>query len=334
MKKQQFNPEEYAKIKHRVDALKSRVRLDIGSEQDVAKRLLTKVEKKLKQYEATHEISNQFTGDYSTTTNYTFYDENVNNRKQAFRNADVDYRSDSRSEEEMIKDLGVLYAIFGSTYQTILNYHVYKIRFQKLVKRDESAFCQTYADIYEDDIRICDNIIIGFWPYHSGDDRCGDMQLAAMDAHAIKKYNEFYGGLYTTLLDELMDLWNTYFDEGIQLKLTGSEMYYIESNYQDSIHIKPAYQLNLEQRREVIYKSEKEINSGKMKYLECLSVKYTVWASNPYKDLNEFLEQSGVVYKVEPTGIYIWNNNKKRFGKLVGYEYVDRGFNSYCLYLN
>ncbi|MFQ9265015.1 MAG: hypothetical protein ACLR44_08030 [Clostridia bacterium] len=45
MEKQQFNPEEYVKLKHRVEALQSRVKLDSGPEQETAKRLLVKVEK-------------------------------------------------------------------------------------------------------------------------------------------------------------------------------------------------------------------------------------------------------------------------------------------------
>lgn len=48
MKKQQFNQEEYSKLKHRVEALQSRIRLDAGPEQETAKRLLAKVEKSLK----------------------------------------------------------------------------------------------------------------------------------------------------------------------------------------------------------------------------------------------------------------------------------------------
>ena len=70
MKKQQFNQEEYSKLKHRVEALQSRIRLDAGPEQETAKRLLAKVEKKLKAYKETHEIPKQKVEDYSTTTNF------------------------------------------------------------------------------------------------------------------------------------------------------------------------------------------------------------------------------------------------------------------------
>lgn len=45
MEKQRFNPEEYANLKHRVEALQSRVELDDGPEQETAKRLLVKIKK-------------------------------------------------------------------------------------------------------------------------------------------------------------------------------------------------------------------------------------------------------------------------------------------------
>lgn len=350
MEKKQFNPEEYAKLKHRVEALQSRVRLDVGSEQDVAKRLLVKVEKKLKQYETTHEIPKQFAGNYSTTTNSSFKDfagynqvhkncsyYNEKGRNQNFYGSNVKYQNDTRSEKEMIDNLGVLYAIFGSTYQTVLNYHVYQIRFKKQTTLDEDAFYQAYADIYEDEVRICEDVIIGFWPWSLGDDRCGDMQFAAMNADSIKKYDTFVG-VYLGLLNELKDIWNLYFDEGTNLKLTGPVVNYIESSCQSPVDNKPKVQLNLHQRREVISKFENEIDTDKMKYLESVAVKYNVTVSNKYNNLIEFLEESGVIYAVETTGIYIWNDYKGKFGKLIGYKYRKNkslGKNRfYCLYLN
>ena len=44
---QPFNPKEYADLKRRVEALRSRVTLDVGPEQKQAERLLVKMEKKL-----------------------------------------------------------------------------------------------------------------------------------------------------------------------------------------------------------------------------------------------------------------------------------------------
>ena len=59
MEKQRFNPEEYANLKHRVEALQSRVELDDGPEQETAKRLLVKIKKKIKAYEETYKIPHQ-----------------------------------------------------------------------------------------------------------------------------------------------------------------------------------------------------------------------------------------------------------------------------------
>lgn len=189
--------------------------------------LLAKVEKKLKSYEGTHEIPKQQTEYYSTTTNFDFddffWDEKVyNSNSQTYHNEnawnpnqnfkwhvhfedDKNYYDDTRSEAEMINDLGILYAIFGSTYQTALNYHVYKIRFKRQTSKN-GAFYRVYSDIYEDNIRICKDIIIGFWPFNFGDDRCGDMQFASMSSDSIEKYNNGCTSLYVTLLDGLKDI--------------------------------------------------------------------------------------------------------------------------------
>lgn len=368
MKKQQFNPEEYSKLKHRVEVLQSRVKLDSGPEQETAKRLLAKVEKKLKSYEETYKIPKQQTEEYSTTIDFeglfgkekvynscsqAYYNENVWNQKPNFEwhvpneNAwnpnlnfkwhihfedDKNYYEDTRSELEMIDDLGILYAIFGSTYQTALNYHVYKIRFKRQTTKD-GAFYRVYSDIYEDNIRICKDIIIGFWPFHFGDDRCGDMQLASMNSNSIEKYNNGCASLYVTLLDELKDIWNFYFDSQNAVPMITETIFgYLESSYQSSSNNKLNVQLNQEQRKEIIDKTENEIDSGKMKHLESKASKFVITAYKPYNTLSEFLEESGVVYKVELSGVYILGYREEDFGKLVGYEY-SRSTRRYCLYL-
>ena len=356
MKKQRFNPEEYAKLKHRVEALQSRVKLDVGPEQETAKRLLVKVKKKLKDYEEAHEIPKQPIEDYSTTTNFDFWDffwdefthkssashtdhnedewdSNSNFKWHAHFEDDKNYYEDARSEEEMINDLGILYAIFGSTYQTVLNYHVFKIRFKKQNTKDDGAFYQVYSDIYEDNIRICKDIIIGFWPFHFGDDRCGDMEFASMNFSSIEKYHNGCPSLYVRLLDGLKDIWNFYFDNQISVQmLTGPVTSHIESSYQASNNNELKVQLNKEQRKDVIDNTENEIDSGKMKYLESCASKCVITAYKEYNSLSEFLEESGVVYKVETSDVYIWDYWQKKFGKLVGYEY-SRSTCLYCLYL-
>lgn len=353
MKKQQFNPKEYAKLMHRVEALQSRVKLDSGPEQETAKRLLAKVEVKLKSYEETHEIPRQQTEDYSTTSSFDFKDffwdkkayssssrtshnENAWNPNSNFNwhdyfEDDKNYYEDTRSEAEMINDLGILYAILGTTYQTALNYHVYKIRFKKQTTNN-GGFYRVYSDIYEDDIRICKDIIIGFWPLRFDDDRCGDMEFASRDNSLIEKYNNGCSSFYVGLLDGLKDIWNFYFDNQSAVPmLTGSVQGYIESAYNNSSNNKPKIELNREQRKEIIDKTENEINSGKMKYLECIAERVMIPAYKPYQTLSSFLEESGVVYVVDSSGVYIWDNYPKDFGKLVGYQYSSHRYYLYLL---
>lgn len=345
MDKKQHNPEEYASLKHRVETLKSRVELDGGPEQETAKRLLAKVEKKLKDYEETHDIPKQTTQDYSTTSSFDFWDffwgepeQKVNTEQNHYRNAwnpnpnfkwhvhfeeDKNYHEDTRTEDEMINDLGILYTIFGSTYRTVLNYHIYKIRFKKQVDKKE-AFYRVRADIYEDDIRICKDITIGFWPFGWGDDRCGDMEFSSMSRDATEKYNNGCSTFYTKLLEGLMEIWNLYFDDQKALPmLMGTVL-----GEQNQIKV----QLNKEERNAIIKQTENEIDSGKTQYLKNMAFKLVIMAYKPYSVLSKFLDEAGVVYKVETSGVYIWNYYRKDFGKLVGYEY-DKTSCRYTLYL-
>lgn len=123
---------------------------------------------------------------------------------------DRKYHKDTRSEDEMINDLGILYEIFGSTYQTSLNNHTYKIRFKKHAFKSE-AFCRVFVDIYEDDIRICKDVILGFWPFNIGNDRCGYIEFTCMNSNSKEKYNNTSSSLYMTLFDGLKEIWNLHF---------------------------------------------------------------------------------------------------------------------------
>lgn len=114
--------------------------------------------------------------------------------------------------------------------------------------------------------------------------------------------------------------------------LTGSVLDYIESNCQSSSNNELNVQLTQEQRKEIINKTESEIDSGKMKHLECIASNLPVTTYKTYNILSKFLEESGVVYKVETSGIYIWDYFKKDFGKLVGYNFSS-STHTYYLYL-
>ena len=324
MKGQQFDSKEYAKLIHRMEALRSRIELDKGVEQETAKMLLKKIEKKLEAYEQFFKIRNQQAKNYNTTDSFEFeeYDNFMD---------DNNYYEDTRSEEEMIHDLGILYAIFGGTYQRVLNYHVYRIKFKKQIDREE-AFYRVLADIYEDSVRICNNIIIGFWPFHSGDTRCGSMEFSEPSLNSIEKYDNSGTSLYGELMDGLKDIWNFYFDNRNAIPiLKNTTLNYSKPNYQETFNCKPEVQLNKEQRKAIIDKTEKEITSVNVEHLEYRTSKIYFSAKKKYQTLNDLLEESGVVYKVENSGVYIWDYDEKEFGKLVGYE-CGRLF-KYCLYL-
>lgn len=346
MQKREYNPEEYAKLKHRIETLKSRVELDFGPEQEAAKRQLAKVERKLEEYEKTHEIPRQATHDYSTTSSFDFWDffwgepnqqtkaetqrtyqnswnPNPNFRWHVHFEEDRNYHEDTRTEEEMVNDLGVLYAIFGSTYQTVLNYHVFKIRFKKQIDK-KGAFYRVRSDVYEDNIRICKDINIGFWPFRYGDDKCGDIEFSSMSRDAEEKYNNGCSILHSKLTEGLMDIWNLYFDDQSSLPMLPGTV--------KGGNSKISVQLNAEERKKVIDKTESDIDSGRMESLEGRADILVIMAYKPYNVLSKFLDESGVVYKVEPSGVYIWNPNKKDFARLVGYRYI-RQECRYHLYL-
>lgn len=90
--------------------------------------------------------------------------------------------------------------------------------------------------------------------------------------------------------------------------------------------------MNKKQRKEIIDKTENEIDSGTMKSLECKASKLPIMDYKQYDTLSKLLEESGIVYKVETSGVYILDYWKKEFGKLVGYE-DDREKHTYFLYL-
>lgn len=341
MQSQPFNSREYADLKRRVEALRSRIDLDAGAEQEQAKRLLVKMEKKLQAYEHTYGIPKEEPKSKNTSTSKDFWDffwdtiahgttpPSDDYQQSSWNPMDFEdnktYQEDTRTVDELVKDLGILYAIFGSTYQTVLNYHVFKIRFQKHLKNDRGAFYRVSADIYEDDLRICKGINIGFWPARFGDDLCGDMEFSLPERECSEKYTNGCSIIYTKLLEGLKDMWNQYFTDKIPM-LTGQVSNALEKSTNPQCHFMP------NEREKIIEQIEKDIDTGRMKSFQEYAIKMAVGAYTPFSSLQEFLENSGVVYKVEKSGIYIWNLYHKRFGKLVGYEYHE-DIRQYTLYL-
>ena len=336
---QPFNPKEYADLKRRVEALRSRVTLDVGPEQKQAERLLVKMEKKLLAYEKAYNIPREEPKFTNTSTNRDFWDyfwdtiahgyappSDIQMNPLDFME-DTTYHEETRTIDELIRDLGVLFAIFGSTYQTVLNYHVYKIRFLKQLDKRGEAFYRVSANIYEDDIQICKGINIGFWPAHYGDDTCGDMEFSLPEYYCSTKYNNGCPHIYIKLLEGLKDIWNQYFaDQNLPPMLTEHTSTILEKSNNPQSHFTP------QQRQQLIEQVEKDITTNRLKTLETQAYKMLVGAYEPFATLLDFLENSGVVYKVEKSGVYIWNNHLKRCGKLVGYHYLE-DLRQYSLYL-
>lgn len=327
MEKLRFNKEEYKRLKHRLQKLQSRVKLDNGPEHETAVRLLAQVKKKLKKYEETHDIPKFIDIDMSesaakTTSSYSYknFYENKETKSSFTKDTKQYYQEDTRTEEQLIKDLGVLYLIFGSTYCTVLNYHVYKIRF-KNQKEKQEAFYRVLSDVYEDDICISKNVTIGFWPFRFGDTKCGNMEMSTT-LHGAKKYNYGCTWLYLTIISELQEIWNDYFDSTQLLTMDGL----LESSQKEEVKV----QLSKEQRMQVIKQVELGFKNFRVEYYynQVESIVFSSYRS--FESLNDLLEYSGVVYKVEPDGVYIFNYFKKRFQKLLNYKYDSR-FAKYTL---
>lgn len=334
MAKLRFNKEEYRGLKHRIQKLQSRVELDKGPEHETAVKLLEQIKKKLKNYEETHEIpfvdsdTMSETGTVKTTVSNSYKDfwesyenyEKEETKSTFSQTTEQYYQEETRTEERLVMDLGVLYTIFGSTYCTVLNYHVFKIRFKNQIERQE-AFYRVLSDIYEDDICIAKDVNIGFWPFRFGDTRCGDMEFSEQYLNTIKKYSNGCTWLYLTLMAELKERWNDYFDNNTLFLIGGVEGL-LGTSQKNEVNV----QLTKEQREKIIQEVEFSCKSCKYYYSDKICFRSYV----AYDSLNDLLEESGVVYKVEPDGVYILNFFKKKFQKLVNYK---REKMNYTLYV-
>lgn len=233
------------------------------------------------------------------------------------------YQEETRSVDELIRDLGVLYLIFGSTYQTYFNYHVYKVRFLKEIENN-GAFFRVKANIYEDDKLICKGIQIGFWPFHSGDDRVRDMEWSAKD-NVFKKYDERSTPtrvFIVKILKEMQELWNSYFDGEVE-KLPDkaqkdNEVEKLPDKSQKDNFV--TVTMSKEERRRRIREISQNLYPKKFDKKKDILIK----TDKQYKDLADYLETSGLVYEVRENAIYVWHYYYNRYFKLIGYNLTGR----------
>ena len=86
----------------------------------------------------------------------------------------------------------------------------------------------------------------------------------------------------------------------------------------------PTLELTDDQKKEVIECVENEIRNGRMEELEEKGQKTEIITDKLYDTLQEFLEESGVIYRIESDGVYVWKYLNEEYGKLVGYAYDKR----------
>lgn len=349
---QEFNLKDYEDIKRRKEKLEDRIRRDVPGSNDVktAKRLLERVSKRLLEYERTHdipaELKRDVKDDYNCSRSKSYWNYQQQTQSTTFRNEwnpdernlnfkwhvhfeDDRYHAETRTDDELLRDIGVLYLIFGSTYQTYLNYHVYKIRFLKQVDK-EGAFMRVKVNVYEDDILICREVVIGFWAFHYGDDFVGDMECSTYTSSSMLKYDNGSWAYLQKIMDEMKDMWNSYFDEAKMPLMLGMNVagYIGDGRRAEELDIS----LTEEQRLEVIKRVEKELMASEWRPRG--AVTYWLNVYKPYSDLEDLLTLSGIVYQVTKSGVFIWNEDRKSYWKLVGIDgYTKKMGGHYVLYL-
>ena len=305
MTKEQLD--KYLAMKHRIEQLRQRVSLDTGYEAETAKKLLDRLLEKLARFEKANNIK----PDTDSNTQ-----SNAPNNNFTYR--EPDFMGDNRTEEQLMDDLGIIYAIFGRIYKKSFNYHEYTIHFQKLRERGES-FCQVYADIYEDAMLIANNIVIEFWPFHHGDTICGNMGISSYSERSFIKYMRNGSSLlYQYLISDLKDIWNYYFGL-VPLRIEAKADHEMQKA------------LTATGRDEVIARVDRQLSEvGRTLCIpQYLRENMGFYTRTSYPNLKSFLEESGIIYKVEEDGVYIFYDDDKtrRYMKLIGIMKSDYGYN-------
>ena len=302
----QMSNYERENTERRAQMLRERIKLDRGPEQETARRLLAKIEKKLAYYgkqnnSLEEEITDDIYVDLEDYLKYYHYHKEERHLK-------------CQREDELKKE----YEVFGKTYQTILNYHILTVVFKRTAERQQ-ALERVYADIYEDGNIICEDVIIGFWKINLKSKICDNVEMTITNSQKIKRYNNGCSDVFDILLERLKNIWNCHF-------------YYTEMpldyNELDGVEEK---QFDEAERKEIIEQVEEYIDSGKAQEYLCRAYKIDIRAQRKFRTLYEFLNESGIVYKIGEEGVYIYDAVLKKFAVLVGYEYSEYGYDLYLL---
>lgn len=345
--KKEFNPKEYEAIRKRRDKLEERVKRDVeGPEKETAKKLLERVKKKLEEYERIHDIpkdidltNEEYTSSGSSSGKQTGEAARKENDPYSWNprpffkwevhfEEDIYYRAETRNDEELMNDLGVLFLIFGSTYQTQFNYHDYKVRLLKQID-DKGAFARVKVNVYEDNVLICKEIVFGLWAASYGDVSVNDTGWESYETDSFRKYDNGCAMYLKKILCEMKDLWNSYSAES-DTKLLGMRAagYIGTSDEKKEIEVS----MSKKERRLAIRRFEDEIDI-RLWNRDCTK---TIWvgARKRFDSLEDFLENSGVVYKLTRGEVQIWDEDTDRYYTLVGYgDYNKMGGGNHVLHV-
>ena len=308
MTKEQLD--KYRAMKHRIEQLRQRVSLDTGYEAETAKKLLDRLLEKLARFEKANNIkpdTDSNTQSHTPNNNFTY--------------REPDFMGDNRTEEQLMDDLGIIYAIFGRIYKKSFNYHEYTIHFKRLAESEKEVFCRVYADIYEDAMLIANNIVIAFCPYHHGDTICGDMGFSSYSENSFKKY--IINGssvLYHYLIDDLKDIWNYYFGL-VPLRIEKTADHEMQKV------------LTADERDKVIARVDRQLSEGisKLWVPRYLIKEKGFYTRVYYNTLDSFLKESGIIYLVKEDGVYIFYEAEKAYLKLID---IKEAYCGYTLYLS
>ena len=288
----------------RVRLLRERVSLDIGPEQETARRLLAKIEKKL-----------AYDGKLSNSLETEITDDIYVDLEEYLKHY---HKDEGHLKLQRENELKKVYEVFGRVYQMRLNYHTLTVVFKGFAKKQQ-ALARIYADIYEDNCIICEDVIIGFWKINFKSKICDNVEMTITNSQKIKRYNNGCSDVFDVLLERLKNIWNCHF-------------YYTEMPFDDNeLEKVEEKQLDEAKRKELIEQVEEYIDSGKAQEYMCRAYKIDIRAQRKFRTLYEFLNESGIVYKIEEEGVYIYDAVLKKFAVLVGYEYSEYGYDLYLL---
>lgn len=119
-------------------------------------------------------------------------------------------RSDGMTEEDLYQRLGLIYLIFGPSYEETFSYHTYRIEFLYLSpKPDNFCVMTVVADIFEDDQLLSHLAYIDFWKEHPDDNVVTDIGISYWDDSIHTKYKHHFHW-FSKLAVSLAQTWNQY----------------------------------------------------------------------------------------------------------------------------